>query len=140
MSADQPPIAPLLIELHGTLVEELHAALPNAGFPDVRPRQCQVLGSIEPGGSRLTDLAAAVGMTKQSMVTLVDQLEASGYVERARDRSDARAKAIRLTPKGRHAVRAIGELGARLEEEWAAKIGHRRLSQLREALAGIGAD
>jgi DNA-binding MarR family transcriptional regulator len=137
MTAGRPPIAPLLMELHTGLVEELHQALPTAGFADVRPRQCQVLNSIGPGGSRLTDLAASAGMTKQSMVTLVDQLEAAGYVERARDRSDARAKAIRLTPKGRRAVRAIGELGARLEEEWAAKIGPRRLAQLRETLACI---
>ena len=54
-----------------------------------------------------------------------------------RDRADARVKAIRLTPRGRDAAEAIAAVGARIEGEWADKIGHDRLEQLRAALAGI---
>ena len=125
--------------LHSTLVEVLHQALPEAGFPDVRPPHCQVLRAIDPGGSRLTDLAEGAGMTKQSMGALVDHLEAGGYVERVRDQQDARVKAIRLTPRGRDAADVITEAGARLEAEWAVKIGKDRLDQLRAALAEITA-
>src|SRR5439155_922056 len=85
------------------------ASLPGAGFPGIRPPHCQVLRGIEPGGSRLTDLAAGAQMTKQSMGALVDHLEAAGYVERIQDREDARVKAIRLTPRGRHAAQAIAD-------------------------------
>jgi DNA-binding MarR family transcriptional regulator len=134
-----PSIAPLVMRLHAALTETLHDRLPKAGFPDVRPPHCQVLRGIEPGGSRLTDLAAAARMTKQSMGALVDHLEAAGYVERVQDREDARVKAICLTPRGRRAAAAIAELGARIEDEWAQKIGPRRLEQLREALTAITA-
>src|SRR2546430_17380000 len=100
-------------------------------------RRAQVLRGIEPGGSRLTDLAAAARMTKQSMGALVDQLEAARYLTRVRDRDDARVKAIHLTARGRQAVTAIADLGARIEAEWAKTIGQRRLEELREALAAI---
>jgi DNA-binding MarR family transcriptional regulator len=127
------------MRLHATLAEALQQAMPQAGFADVRPPHCQVLRGIEPGGSRLTDLAARACMTKQSMGALVDHLEAGGYVERVRDGADARVKAIRLTPRGRDAAEAIAAVGARIEGEWADKIGHDRLEQLRTALAGITA-
>lgn len=134
-----PPIAPLVMQLNSALVEELHQALPAAGFPDIRPPHCQVLRGIQPGGSRLTDLASAARMTKQSMGALVDHLELGGYIERVRDRQDARVKAIRLTPRGRRACETIGAIGARIEAEWAHKIGRQRLEQLREALTAITA-
>ena len=133
----RPPIAPLVMRLNAALTGALHERLPGAGFPDIRPPHCQVLRGIEPGGSRLTDLAAAAQMTKQSMGELVDHLEAAGYVERVPDREDARVKAIRLTPRGRHATRAIADIGTQIETEWASKIGRTRLEQLREALAAI---
>lgn len=127
------------MRLHAALAEELHGALPEAGFTDIRPTHCQVLRGIDPGGSRLTDLASAARMTKQSMSALVDHLEAAGYVQRVQDRADARVKAICLTARGRQAAEKIAEIGARIESEWAGKIGHRRLEQLRAALAEITA-
>lgn len=132
-----PPIAPLIMRIQAMLAEVLQESMPAAGFPDIRPTHCQVLRGIAPGGSRLTDLAAAARMTKQSMGALVDHLEAAGYVERVPDRVDGRVKAIRLTPYGRQAAEAIGDLGTRIEQEWAQKIGRRRLDELREALAEI---
>ena len=135
-----PQIAPLIMRLHAALAEVLHERLPEAGFSDIRPPHCQVLRGIEPGGSRLTDLAATARMTKQSMGALVDHLEEAGYVERVHDRFDGRVKAIRLTRRGRQAAEAIAAIGAQTEAAWADKIGRRRLEQLREALAAITLD
>src|SRR5436190_662266 len=103
-------------------------------------RRAQVLRGIEPGGSRLTDLAAAARMTKQSMGALVDHLEEAGYAERVHDPLDGRVKAIRLTRRGRQAAETIAAIGTQIETAWADKIGHRRLEQLREALAAITLD
>jgi len=127
------------MRLNAALTGALHERLLEAGFPDVRPPHCQVLRGIEPGGSRLTDLAAAARMTKQSMGALVDHLEAAGYVERIQDHEDARVKAIRLTPRGRQAAQAIADIGTQIEGEWAKEIGRARLEQLRAALAAITA-
>ena len=127
------------MRLNAALTEELHERLPEAGFPDIRPPHCAALRGIEPGGSRLTDLAATAGMTKQSMGALVDHLEAAGYVERVPDREDARVKAIRLTSRGGQAAQAIADIGTQIESEWANEIGRTRLEQLRAALAAITA-
>jgi len=135
-----PQIAPLIMRLHAALAEVLQERLPEAGFSDIRPTHCQVLRAIEPGGSRLTDLAATARMTKQSMGALVDHLEQAGYVERAHDRFDGRVKAIRLTPRGQQAAETIAAVGAQIETAWAGKIGRRRLEQLRDALAAITLD
>ncbi len=47
-------------------------------------------------GSRLTDLAASAGMSKQAMGDLVTQCEAWGLVTRAPDPLDARARQVLL--------------------------------------------
>lgn len=135
MSSAKPPIPPMLMELHATLVHRLHDELPGAGFPEVRPPHCQVLALIGNRGSRLTDLAAAAQMTKQSMGALVDHLEQAGYVERVPDARDARVRLIRKTKRGADAATAVAELGARIERDWAARIGTQRLDQLRASLA-----
>jgi DNA-binding MarR family transcriptional regulator len=122
------------MQMHTEIVEMLHAELPAAGFADVRPPHCQVLRRIEPDGSRLTDLAAAARMTKQSMSALVDHLEAGGYIARVPDPTDGRVRPIRLTALGRRAVQAIDALSASLEAEWSEKVGTRRLEQLRSTL------
>ena len=51
-------------------------------------------------GSRLTELAARAGMTKQAMGTLVDQCEAWGMVSREHDPADGRARQVRFTDTG----------------------------------------
>ena len=52
-----------------------------AGHP-IKPSHSAVFAQIEPGGSRLTKLAAGAHMTPQSMGVIVDELEELGYVAR----------------------------------------------------------
>lgn len=51
-------------------------------------------------GSRLQELAASAGMSKQAMGKLVDQCVAWGLVTREADARDGRAKLVRFTPAG----------------------------------------
>ncbi len=51
-------------------------------------------------GSRLQELAASAGMSKQAMGKLVDQCEAWGLVTREADGRDGRAKLVCFTPAG----------------------------------------
>src|ERR1700684_881439 len=79
-------------------------ALQDAGFDDWTLAQCRVFQRIAPDGSRLTDLADQAQMTKQSTGVLVDQLERLGYVRRAPDPADGRARLIVIEQRGRRAV------------------------------------
>ena len=59
------------------------------------------LGRLQRSGpARLTELAAAEGITQPSMTTLVGRLVTQGLVERTGDPRDGRAVVLSLTPAG----------------------------------------
>src|SRR4029453_10480151 len=97
-------ITRLLLEARRSLASELDADLGERGYPDLRPGHAALFLSVHrPSGSRLTDLAEQTRLTKQAMMSMVDDLESRGYVRRVPDPQDARAKLVRLTPHGRRA-------------------------------------
>lgn len=74
-------------------------------------------------GSRLTELAANAGMSKQAMGDLVSQCEAWGLVRREADPHDARARRIAFTPDGLLWLEAFRQAVARTEREFRAQVG-----------------
>lgn len=113
------------------------AAVNAAGF-DVTQAQARVLMRIGQEGTRLTVLAEAAQVTKQTAGFLVDQLEKAGYVERVPDPADGRARLVKVTAKALGAVPVANEELARIEAEWERHLGKRRMGQLREALEMLG--
>jgi DNA-binding MarR family transcriptional regulator len=100
------------------MIEDLVRRLEAAGYPDASASFHPVFENIDPGGTRLTTLAARAGMTHQSMGEVVDALHERGYVERRPDPSDGRARLVCLTDEGsRLARRALQEIAA-IEDEW----------------------
>ena len=114
--------------------KEVLDALAEAGFDDVTLAQARVFQRIDPDGSRLTELAEAAQVTKQTVGFLVDQLERAGYVERTADPRDGRARLVRVADRGAAAVRASMGVVAEVEARWATHLGETRTAQLREAL------
>ncbi len=111
-------------------------ALAAAGFGDVRSAHLPVLQALtqHPAGLRATELAAHARITKQSMGYLVDHLEAGGYVERAPDPADRRARVVRLTPRGRAMLRAALPIIGEIEAAWLRRMGRGAGPDLRSAL------
>ena len=101
------------------------------------PAQAWVFQRIAPSGSRLTDLAAQAGITKQSAGLLVDQLEHSGYVARVPDPTDGRARLVQIAERGARSVEASREIVAEVEAELTAHLGVRRMAQLRRILTDL---
>jgi DNA-binding MarR family transcriptional regulator len=84
---------------------------------------------------RLTDLASRVGVTKQAVGQLVDDLAALKMVERVTDPADKRAKRIRFSRRGYGTLmQGLGVL-REVENGLGAAIGARRMRQLHETLA-----
>jgi len=136
----QLPLIRLLDVAFDDFSDELAKRVEAAGFTDIRPGHGCVFGTIDPQGSRLTDLAERANMTKQSVGEATSDLEQRGYVERVPDPDDGRAKIIRLTERGREA-RAIGRRFIDdIEREWAERYGEERVAALREALEAITAE
>lgn len=88
-------------------------------------------------GVRLTALAARVGITKQAVKELVDELEAIGVLERAPDPADGRAKLIRWTAAGREGLARGLEILDALAAELAVCVGPEELARTHRTLLAI---
>ena len=124
----------LLFIPYRALEGRVFAALAAAGFDDFTPAQARVCQRIGPDGTRLTELAQAAQVTKQTAGFLVDQLERAGYVERTPDPTDARARLVRVAARGAQAVPVGAAVIAEIEAEWTIHLGSKRMAQLRQTL------
>jgi DNA-binding MarR family transcriptional regulator len=127
----------LLFIPYRAMESRIFAALAAAGFDDFTPAQARVMQRIGPRGTRLTELAEAAQVTKQTASFLVDQLERTGYVRRRPDPTDARARLVRIAERGEAAQPVAAAVVAEVEAEWRAHLGDRRWGQLRDALTRL---
>ena len=127
----------LLFIPYRAMETRIFQALAAAGFDDFTPAQARVMQRIGPEGTRLTELAEAAQVTKQTAGFLVDQLERTGYVRRTRDPSDARARLVRIAERGAAAQPVAQEALSQVEDEWRAHLGDRQWRQLRQALSQL---
>jgi DNA-binding MarR family transcriptional regulator len=114
--------------------DRIFQALQDAGFDDWTLAQCRVFQRVSPDGSRLTDLAEQAQMTKQSAGVMVDQLERLGYVRRAPDPADGRARLIVIEQRGRRAVEVAAATRDEIFSEWKAYLGTRNFTLLHQIL------
>ncbi|CCF82840.1 MarR family winged helix-turn-helix transcriptional regulator [Nitrolancea hollandica] len=121
------------------IVARIQEGLVMAGYTDLRPAHFVVFQHMRPEGVRLTELAEAAQITKQSMGYLVDYLEREGYTERMPDPTDGRARVIRLTERGKDVERTAREILRNIEVEWSDRLGEERMGQLRETLRDLAA-
>ena len=114
--------------------DRIIAALAEAGYADITRAQARLLAGIDLDGTRLVVLADRARIPKQTALALVNGLEAAGYVERGPDPSDGRARLIRLTARSRGVLPVAIAEEARIEADWQALLGVRRMRALRSAL------
>ena len=137
--ADEGPLLGALLRVcHQLVVARLDRGFREANLPPLQTAATQPLWD-EPGGLRVTDLARRAGITKQSMGEMVDAMEDARYLERVPDPSDARARLVRLSARGRAAGRLARKLVREVEDEWAEAVGATRVAALRETLRLIAA-
>jgi DNA-binding MarR family transcriptional regulator len=133
----EAPLTHLLLEAFRALDAEIENALEDRGVADLRPSQAAALLLIDRAGTRLSELAARAGITKQAMMQVVDDLESRGDVRRTADPNDARAKVVRLTARGlRHRAEARKAI-ASVESKSRRLLGDRRYEGLRAALSEL---
>jgi DNA-binding MarR family transcriptional regulator len=99
--------------------------------------QARVFQRINPQGSRLAELADAAQISKQTLGSIIDQLERAGYVQRLPDPHDARAKLVTITAKGQELVQASIPVVHKTEKTWEAHLGKARTRQLKATLTAL---
>ncbi len=112
----------------------LYARLREAGYSDLRPAHFVLFQFPGPHDVRPVELAARLGMTKQALTPLLNDLERFGYVERRPAPDDGRGRVLWLTGRGLAYVGAIKEIVTGIEAEWSARLGAERFAIVKEAL------
>jgi DNA-binding MarR family transcriptional regulator len=104
------------------------------GFDDLEPAHLIVLQYPGPQGTKPSELAARLRISKQALNYQLGQLERLGYLERRPDSEDLRSKRIVLTGRAEAAVPVIRDAVAEIESDWAQQLGPERFAQLRDVL------
>lgn len=127
-------LAFLLLLGSRTVIDHLHMHMAARGYDDVRPVHGFAFQRIAPHGATGNELAEFLDITKQAASEMVDYLEQRGYVVRQPHPSDKRGKIILLTERGWGCIREAEAILSRLETQWAAIIGTRRMEELQADL------
>jgi DNA-binding MarR family transcriptional regulator len=115
------------------MLERLH----EHGFTDLEAAHLNVLQYPGPQGTRPSELAARLRMSKQALNYLLGELERFGYIERLPDPGDLRSKRIQLAARGTSLIPVIREAVGEVETAWAKQLGAKRFAQLRSLLIDL---
>ena len=127
-----------VMQLNGLLTAAGDALAAPAGQTSAR---WQVLAAVEDAPLSVAQIARAMNLTRQSVQRVADLLEEDGLTAYEDNPAHARAKLLRLTPKGRKALRTIqagqkvwaNGLAVQMDEAQ-LRAASGVLAQLREAL------
>jgi DNA-binding MarR family transcriptional regulator len=127
----------LLLAAAAEVVDAIHAGVEAAGFDDLRPTHGYAFVRMSPRGATVGEIAEHLGVTKQAGSQLVDELVRKGYAARAPHPSDARARLIVLTDRGRACTLAADAAAADFLAAWRARLGDAATAALRDSLARV---
>jgi len=105
---------------------------------NLKPRQFQVLGLLhDHGGMAQRELMQAMDVDPSILVTLLNPLEADGFVARERDPDDRRRHLVTLTPAGKRHLASASRAQKDTEEALFASLNAEERRQLRAVLLAL---
>jgi DNA-binding MarR family transcriptional regulator len=104
------------------------------GHDNLRLGFSPYIALIGEGDKRLTDLAEILGISRQACNQAVKQIEAAGYIERAADPVDGRAKQLTLSPEGVKLRRDGLRIVAQLDKQFADIVGAAPIADVSKSL------
>jgi DNA-binding MarR family transcriptional regulator len=127
----------LLREFSKDFERRIWRGLVQRGYHDIRPSHSAVLANLGLGAVRVTELAERARVTQQAMGKMLKELERLGYVTRAVDRGDRRAREIKLTPRGEQLAADSRSVVAEVRAIYADKVGASELDTLESQLRTV---
>lgn len=106
------------------------------GVP-MRTSHTTLFPHVDLAGTRLTELARRMGVSKQAVGQLVGELEEYGVLERVPDPTDGRAKLVRFTAAGQRSLLDGIAVLNELEQELMQRLGPRRMRSLHTGLLAL---
>lgn len=125
----------LLLELSKDFQSRSIARLRELGYDDITFAYISVIAATSVDGTRLTDIAKSLDISKQAAGQMVKELIGKGYLTRQADSSDGRATLVTFTEKGRKLLIDGKEGIDGIETLYAQLISEERFTALRDVLA-----
>jgi DNA-binding MarR family transcriptional regulator len=130
----------LVVLAEQEFVAELREYVARQGFDDQGRSDGFVFRTLHDGPITISALAERLEVTKQGAGQIVDDMERRGYVERRPDPSDARARLLHLTERGRAALAAARRFHHTYERRLRARLGDEAVDTLRDVLAEMAGE
>jgi DNA-binding MarR family transcriptional regulator len=137
MQGRPTPLGSLLTAAGQRVSSELDAALRAAGLDELRAAHAPLFVVIDAEGTRVTELADRMKMTKQAAGELVRYLAERGFVEVTPGAADRRARIVTLTDRGWEAVEVGMSVIAAFDRWLDDRIGAEHVDELRQTLTAI---
>jgi len=103
-------------------------AYASRGWKDATLSLVQFLAEIDEGGTRLSDVAAALGTTKQYAGKLAKDAESKGFITLTIDPADRRAVLAKPTTRGRSFFEDACDVRAELESRFLSRLSPSRVT------------
>lgn len=129
-----PEFGILLVLASNSVGDHIHRAHEAAGFGEIRPVFGVIFRALDVEPLTLTQLAAKMGVTKQSAASVVDDMVAFGYVEKQRGTADRRAVQLVLTGRAHEAIAIAKGVAKRCERSLVRAVGADTVVAMRAAL------
>lgn len=97
----------------------------------------RLLPYIDVDGTRSVDLARRMGVTKQAVGRLVNELEEEGLLYREADDADGRAFLVKFTQEGLAYLARMHKCILQIERDYERLAGREEMAQVRKALSLI---
>jgi DNA-binding MarR family transcriptional regulator len=105
---------------------------------DISPREWAALNSLyQQHGRSQREVARLLGIDRTTMVALVDELQAKGWVKRLPQPDDRRKNNVSLTRTGRQMAQRGARVIDHCEQQFLAALGPPDAEQLKDALAAV---
>jgi len=131
---NEASIGQLLLRAFEWFDDGLMNQLAAAGWPRQNRTQSLLFANLDREGTRPSELARRLGVTRQAVHQTVSALEDSGLVVMRPDPVSGRSKLVTLTPLGDRIVADARVAFERLERELSDRIGKGDVERLRNVL------
>lgn len=132
---------PHVLTLVGRLLDLARQSLLAHSADGLRPSHLRLLNQVPADGATISELAAALVMTKQGVGQFVRQLQGAGHLQVTTHAVDRRRRVVTRTALADRRVAQADRTVAALEQQWRQRVGHERYEVFRGVLrdlAGTG--
>jgi DNA-binding MarR family transcriptional regulator len=109
------------------------ASLADAGLSDINLSHLSLFHYPPIDGSRPSDVAKRLSVSKQALNHLLGHLETCGYLQR-RSEPSSRQTTIHFTERGWRVLDVTIEAMQQLEADWQSQIGEQRFAELKTTM------